>query len=180
MEVGVRQSAMIKDEEIGNQDEEEQAIGYLSVKELNEVACDFPELRIIANHGAWPWATEICAVPWKHFNPFLEFGAISSKYIIERGGWDPVLHFMNSILQDQILHGTDWPMISLERTLEQGRALPLKPEVKEKFLYKNALVLVGWKEVVLVPIRCTKFLFNLPPTRGPNSLDNRFGQRRMF
>lgn len=117
-------------------------IKYGNPLELDEVACDFPELRIIANHGAWPWATEIAAIAWKHPNIFLEFGAIAPKYIAAKGGWDPVFQFMNSILQDQVLYGTDWPLISFERTLKEWRELPLKPEVREKLLYKNALKLL--------------------------------------
>jgi len=60
----------------------------------------------------------------------------------EKGGWDPVFQFMNTILQDQVLYGTDWPLISFERTLGEWRALPLKPEAREKLLYKNALKLL--------------------------------------
>jgi len=59
-----------------------------------------------------------------------------------RGGWAPVFQFMNTILQDQVLYGTDWPLISFECTLREWRALPLKSEVREKLLYKNALKLL--------------------------------------
>jgi predicted TIM-barrel fold metal-dependent hydrolase len=117
-------------------------IKYGHPLELDEVACDFPELRIIANHGGWPWATESVAIAWKHPNIFLEFGAISPKYIAQKGGWDPMFQFINSILQDQVVYGTDWPMISFDRTLKEWRDLPLKPEVKEKLFYKNTLKLI--------------------------------------
>ena len=44
---------------------------------LDEVACDFPDLIIVANHGGWPWVNEMIAVAWKHPNVFIEMGGIS-------------------------------------------------------------------------------------------------------
>jgi predicted TIM-barrel fold metal-dependent hydrolase len=37
---------------------------------LDEVACDFPDLTIVANHGGWPWVNELIAVAWKHPNVY--------------------------------------------------------------------------------------------------------------
>ncbi len=48
---------------------------------LDQVACDFPDLKIVANHGGWPWVTEMVAVAWKHKNVYIEIGAVSPKYI---------------------------------------------------------------------------------------------------
>jgi predicted TIM-barrel fold metal-dependent hydrolase len=105
---------------------------------VDEIACHFPDLVLICCHGGWPWATEMAAVAWKHSNVFLAFGAVSPKYIAHDGGWDPMKHFMNSVLQDKILFGSDWPMLSHQRMLEEIDLLDLKPAVAEKFLYGNA------------------------------------------
>lgn len=106
---------------------------------VDEIACDFPELVIICNHGGWPWPTESVAVAWKHPNVYLEFGAISPKYLAHpHGGWGPMLHFMNSVLSDQILFGTDWPVIRYARMIEESRQLGLKEPVLESYLYRNA------------------------------------------
>jgi len=106
---------------------------------LDEVACDFPDLIIVANHGGWPWVNEMIAVAWKHPNVFIEMGGISPKYISKPGtGWEPFLTYGNSILQDQILFATD-SLIPHERVIKELNMLPLKGIVKEKFLYKNAM-----------------------------------------
>ena len=52
---------------------------------VDEVACDFPELTIVANHGGWPWVNELVAVAWKHPNVYIEIGAVSPKYIGTQG-----------------------------------------------------------------------------------------------
>lgn len=114
-------------------------IRYGSPLYIDEVACDLPELIIICNHGGWPWPTESVAVAWKHSNVYLEFGAISPKYLAHpHGGWGPMLHFMNTVLSDQILFGTDWPVIGYERMVKETRQLGLKESVLEGYLFRNA------------------------------------------
>lgn len=110
---------------------------------VDELACHYPELVIICNHGGWPWAAEAVAVAWKHPNVYLEFGAIAPRYLAAAdGGWPPVRRFMNSVLQDRILFGSDWPMLSHERLLGELPMLELKDSVREKFLRRNAETLL--------------------------------------
>ncbi|MBW2634916.1 MAG: amidohydrolase, partial [Deltaproteobacteria bacterium] len=109
---------------------------------LDEVACDFPDLKIIANHGGWPWVTEMVAVAWKHPNVYIEIGAVAPKYIGTPGtGWEPLMVYGNSLLQDRVLFATD-NMLPHRRCVEEIKALPLKPDVKTKWLGLNALKLL--------------------------------------
>ena len=111
---------------------------------IDAVCCDFPDLTVVASHAGWPWATEMVAVARKHPKVLLEFGGLSPKYIAAPGGgWEVMHRFMNSVLKDQILYGTDWPVMSHERTLEEWRGLNLKPEVFEGLLGGNARRLLG-------------------------------------
>lgn len=113
-------------------------IDYSHPLYLEEIACDFPQLTIIANHGGWPWVNEMVAVAWKRPNVYLEIGGVSPKYIAKPGtGWEPFLTYANSLLQDQILFATD-SLIPHERAVKEVDMLPLKDHVKEKLLYKNA------------------------------------------
>lgn len=110
---------------------------------IDELACHYPELVIIANHGGWPWAAEMVAIAWKHANVYLEFGAIAPRYLASpEGGWQPMRQFMNTVLQDRILFGSDWPMITHDRLMEELPLLQLKDSVTEKFLKKNAETLL--------------------------------------
>jgi predicted TIM-barrel fold metal-dependent hydrolase len=106
---------------------------------LDHVACDFPELSIIATHGGWPWVTEAVAVSWKNDNVFIDISGISPRYIGMSGtGWDPLIRYGDTLLQDRILWGTDWPLLDWKDSLSQCRELPLKEESKEKWLFRNA------------------------------------------
>ena len=51
----------------------------------------------------------------------------------------------NSILQDRILFGSTWLFMgqSIKELADGVRELPLKEEVKEKWLYRNAARLFG-------------------------------------
>jgi len=111
---------------------------------LDEIACDFPELRIIGLHGGWPWVLELIAVARRHPNVYLEYGAIAPKYLATpRAGWEPIMQFGNSLLQNQVLFGTDWPSLSLKRAVTEFKELPFKEEVKRKIFSENAGKLLG-------------------------------------
>ena len=110
---------------------------------LDRVACNFPGIKLVMNHGGWPWVPEAVAIARKHANVFLEIGGISPKYIgRERTGWEVFLQFANSLLSDQILFATD-SMLPFARAVEEAKALPLKPQTIEKLMGGNALRLLG-------------------------------------
>jgi len=121
----------------------DRTIDYSRPIYIDEVACDFPDLKIVANHGGWPWVTEMVAVAWKHKNVYIEIGAVSPKYIGMTGtGWEPLMVYGNSLLQDRVLFATD-DMIPFKRCIEELNALPLKDKVREKWLGLNAARLLN-------------------------------------
>lgn len=111
---------------------------------LDEVAADFPELRIVAVHGGWPWVLEMIAICWKYPNVYIEISGTMPKYIMTPGtGWDPLLVYGNGLLQDRLLWGSNWPMIEPKESMEWIRKFPLKEDVKDKWLGGNAARLLG-------------------------------------
>ncbi|MEV4182417.1 amidohydrolase family protein [Streptosporangium canum] len=89
---------------------------------LDQVACDFPDLKLIACHAGWPWVTEYCAVARRHPTVYLEFGALAPKYVAKAGtGWDALFGMMRNVLRDQVLYGSDWPMMSPARAIAEWR-----------------------------------------------------------
>lgn len=113
---------------------------------LDIVCQDFPDLKVIAGHGGWPWVNELIAVAWRNPNVYLDISGYLPKYFAQAGsGWEPLLTFGNSILQDRVLFGSVWLNIGVPiKDLAEGViALPLKEEVKRKWLYDNAASLFG-------------------------------------
>lgn len=114
-------------------------------RHFDSVACDFPDLKLILSHAGYPWVLDACLLAWKHPNVYLELAAHRPKYFTAPGaGWEPLLRFGQSTIQDKILYGSG--AFLLARTpaelLSEFRALPLAPAVMEKWLWRNAAQLL--------------------------------------
>jgi predicted TIM-barrel fold metal-dependent hydrolase len=119
---------------------------YSHPRYIERVATDFPELTVIATHGGWPWVNEMVSLLWRRPNVYVDTAAQRPKYIgMPDTGWGPLLHFGNSVIQDQVLFASRWPLMPFRETIEEVKGLPLKPEVKEKWLWRNASRLLNLK-----------------------------------
>ncbi len=115
---------------------------------LDVVAQDFPELKMIAGHGGWPWIDEMVAVAWRNPNIYIDIASYLPKYLAMPGsGWEMLMHFGNTVLQDKVLFGSTWLFMgmSIKQLADEVMKLPLKEEVKKKWLYDNAVKLLGIK-----------------------------------
>lgn len=100
---------------------------------LDTIACDLPELKLVGIHLGWPWTEEMIAVAYKHPNVYIGSDAYAPKY------WpESFVHYINSWGMDKVIFGTDYPVIDPARALAEIDALGLRPEAKEKLLWKNA------------------------------------------
>ena len=101
---------------------------------LDQVAIDFPELKLIGIHIGIPWTDEMIAMAWKHDNIFIGADAYAPKY------WpQALLHYINTYGSNKVLFGTDWPVISPERAISEIEELGLRDGSKQKLLRDNAL-----------------------------------------
>jgi hypothetical protein len=115
-------------------------------RHLDVVARDFPELTIIMSHGGYPWVLEAVLLAWKYPNVYLELAAHRPRYLAEPGtGWEPLLRFGQSTIADKVLYGSGWFLLGRPpaELVGEFRALPVKPEVMERWLSRNAEVVLG-------------------------------------
>ncbi len=105
---------------------------------VDDVAADFPELKIIMAHPGVPWQEEQLAVLVHKSNVYMDLSGWSPKY------FRPILvQYANSLVQDKCLFGSDYPGIRPDRWLADFEGLDLKPEVRQKILLDNAKKLFG-------------------------------------
>jgi len=105
---------------------------------LDDVAVDFPDLRIIAAHPSFPWQEEALAVAQHKPNVYIDLSGWSPKY------FPPILvKYANSILKKKVLFGSDWPMISPEKWLGAFENIDIKDELRPDILKNNAARLLG-------------------------------------
>jgi hypothetical protein len=105
---------------------------------LDDVAADFPALTVILAHPSVPWADAQISMATHKSNVFIDLSGWSPKY------FPPALvRAANSYLQDKVMFGTDYPLLTPQRWLRDFEALDLKPDVREKILKTNAVKLLG-------------------------------------
>ncbi len=105
---------------------------------IDDVAAEFPTLTIIAAHPGWPWHEELVAIARHKGNVYVDLSGWSPKYIPET-----TLRYMNSIIPEKFLFGSDYPLFPPKRWLEEFGQLTLKDGVRTKVLRDNALGLLG-------------------------------------
>nr|AQQ75319.1 hypothetical protein [uncultured bacterium] len=105
---------------------------------VDDVAVDFPELRIVLAHPSFPWQDEALAV------------AVHKPYVyIDLSGWSPkyfppqLVRYANTLLKDKVLFGSDYPVITPDRWLADFAKLDIRPEVRPLILKDNAVRLLG-------------------------------------
>jgi len=105
---------------------------------LDQVAIDFPELKLIGIHIGIPWTEEMISMCWKHENVFTAGDAYAPKY------WpDSYVHYANSYGREKVMFGTDWPVIDPERAVAEVEQLGLRDESKRLLMRENALRVFG-------------------------------------
>jgi uncharacterized protein len=111
---------------------------------LDDVMIHFPELRVCAAPPGWPWVQELVAVAWRHPNVWIGLAPVRPKYLnVPNSGYEPLLQYGNTILQDSMIFGSSFPLLPVERSIKEIEALPLKDNVKRKWLHDNAARFLG-------------------------------------
>lgn len=105
---------------------------------LDDVAARNPELQIVMAHPSVPWQEEALAVATHKANVWIDLSGWSPKYFPEA-----LVRQANSILQDKVLFGSDYPLLTPERWMNDFANLPMKDEVRPKILKTNAMRLLG-------------------------------------
>ena len=113
-------------------------LGYSNPILLDAVAADFPDLTIIMAHPSVPWQDEAIAVATHKANVYIDLSGWSPKYFPPQ-----LVRQANSLLQDKVLFGSDFPLITPQRWLADFADLDLKDQVRPKILKDNAVRVLG-------------------------------------
>ena len=108
---------------------------------LDDVAIDFPKLKILMAHGGRPlWMQTAFFLLRRHRNVYLDISGIPPKLLLQ---YFPRLEE----IAYKTLFGTDWPspgVADIKKNKEQFLALPLSQQAKDQILSKTALTI--WPE----------------------------------
>ncbi len=105
---------------------------------LDDLAARFPALDIVMAHPSVPWQDEALAVATHKSNAWIDLSGWSPKYFPAN-----LVKQANSILQNKVLFGSDYPLIAPDRWMNDFAALDIKDDVRPKILKDNAVRLLG-------------------------------------
>lgn len=113
---------------------------------MDEIAIRYPDLKIVMAHLGHPWQVETCVVVRKHPNVYTD---ISATFYRPFSFWEQMIKAMEWGVSDKILFGTDFPVTTVQETLDhlrrvndivEGTRLPRVPEeVIEGIIQRDAL-----------------------------------------
>ncbi|MGA9595446.1 MAG: amidohydrolase family protein [Acidimicrobiia bacterium] len=111
---------------------------YGNPMDVDDVAVDFPDLHIVLAHPSFPWQDEALSVAMHKPQVSIDLSGWSPKYFPPQ-----LVRHAGSMLQKQVLFGTDFPLITPDRWLADFAALDVPDEVRPLILRENAFKLLG-------------------------------------
>jgi hypothetical protein len=105
---------------------------------IDDVAADHPDLTIISAHPGFPWQDEQLAMVRHKSNVYMDLSGWAPKYFN-----DDLIRNIDKLISDRVLFGSDWPVLTPERWLEDFSKLSISEESRRKILLENALKLFG-------------------------------------
>jgi hypothetical protein len=105
---------------------------------IDDVAVDFPDLKIVLAHGGRPlWMNTAFFLVRRHANVYLDISSIPPTHLLQ---YFPRL----AETAHKTLFGSDWPgpgVRGIKEALDSFRALPLPVETKRRILGQTALTI---------------------------------------
>ncbi|MBV9121272.1 MAG: amidohydrolase [Chloroflexi bacterium] len=105
---------------------------------IDELAANFPTLKIIAAHPGWPWVDDMTAVALHKGNVFWEMSGWAPKYIP-----DQLKRDIRGRLQDKIMFGSDYPSLPYDRLWKEWEEIGYSDEMYDKLFHGNAERILG-------------------------------------
>jgi predicted TIM-barrel fold metal-dependent hydrolase len=105
---------------------------------VDDVAVDFPDLKIVLAHPSFPWQDEAISVALHKQQVYIDLSGWSPKYFPPQ-----LVRYANTQLRDRVLFGSDFPMITPDRWLADFEQAEFRDEVRPLILKENAIRLLG-------------------------------------
>ncbi len=102
---------------------------------IDDVAADFPNLRIIMAHPGWPWHDNAIAVAMHKTNVYMDISSMRPKHFP-----DSIKKYMRTRnFARKVLFGTDYPYATIEEYITDLAEFNIKPDLMNRIMYDNAV-----------------------------------------
>ena len=113
---------------------------YCNPVDIDDVATDFPDLKILMAHGGrMAWYDQAMTITRLHANVHIELSGILVKKFLS------IFPEMERF-SHKFVFGTDWPQVEPAKSIAAIRALPLSEEAQNRILGGNAARLLHLPE----------------------------------
>ena len=113
-------------------------VGYCLPVDIDQVAHDFPALKLVIAHACWPWVQPMLGVAFRRPNVYVS----PDIYAINLPGRDDFALAARTYLQDRFLFASGYPFAPVDGALEAYRAMGFAGQVAEKIFRRNAAELL--------------------------------------
>jgi len=105
---------------------------------VDDVAVDFPDMKVILAHPSWPWVDESLSMALHKDNVFIDLSGWSPRYFQPQ-----VIQYANGQLKKKMMFGSDFPLIHPAKWIEAAKSVGFKDEVMPGIMKDNAARVLG-------------------------------------
>lgn len=112
---------------------------------VDEVAVDFPNLKIVVAHLGNPWLIDCAEILYKNKNVYADISGLVIGDDLGSNYGDLMRNRIKELVayagDTKLLYGTDWPLAPMAPYIKFAKSLGLSLEGLERLFYKNAVEL---------------------------------------
>ncbi|WP_250486255.1 amidohydrolase family protein [Caballeronia sp. GaOx3] len=105
---------------------------------LDDVAADFPDMKVIIAHPSWPWQEQALSIALHKENVFIDLSGWSPKYFSAE-----LVRYANTVLKRKVLFASDFPLITPDRWIADFQTAGFRPDVQPLIMKDNAVNLLS-------------------------------------
>ena len=119
-------------------------VRYSHPLNIDDVAADLPNLKIIIAHMGNPWLVDCAELLYKNPNVYADISGLIVGEDLEspygdlmRSRIKEMINYIGS--ENKLLYGTDWPLAPMKTYIEFANSLGLSQEGQDYLFFKNAI-----------------------------------------
>lgn len=106
---------------------------------LANIFKDFPKLKVILVHGAWPYVNEYAAFLMNHKNVMVQ----PDFYMMNTAGWEGYVQSINYMNPKNYVFASSYPLADMKFSVEYYLNCGIREEILPNMMYKNAAEFFG-------------------------------------
>lgn len=114
------------------------AMCYITPSQVDIVARDFPELKIVMSHGGYPYVNEAIFTCMRNANVYMDLSEYEQAPMA-----DVYVQALNTTIGDKVVFASAHPFVEQESAIKIYEEMPISDETREKVMFSNAMKILG-------------------------------------